>query len=160
MNRGVFLVTFALVCSGAVSGQSRESGLTCSQSAGAEKPDLVPVLPHPMNGKIVVKNLGKGLAAPSKMTLDCEKMSTPVSQCPDLPISAASTYFDPAFPKNATINVPQLAPGATFEHTLSFWETLHWPSGRYRFTAVADAAHVLSERNTKNNIAVSTLVVP
>jgi hypothetical protein len=124
------------------------------------RPDLVPVLPRPMDGHVVVKNIGIGPAGPSKLTLDCQKAGAPSKAgCPDLPPSAAATYFDPMFPKNATISVPALGPGASFEHSLSFWGEFKWPKGTYRFTAVADAGHALLESNKKNNTAYSTLIV-
>jgi hypothetical protein len=125
------------------------------------KPDLVPLLSHPMDGKIVVKNIGHGSAKPSKMTLDCEKVGTSnqMYSCPNLPISVMSDYFDATFPNNATIQVPALPPGATYTHTLSFWGQMKWPRGEYRFTAVVDAAHALSESNTKNNTAISLFTV-
>jgi CARDB len=160
MKKAILVAVLALIAGALASGQSTESRSAVPKAADPEKPDLVPVLAHPMNGKVVVKNIGRGFAAPSKLTLDCEEVSTPVNACPDLPVSAAATYFDPAFPKNATIEVPALSPGEIFVHTLSFWDTFHWATGRYRFTALVDAAHVLSESNTKNNVAVSTLVVP
>jgi len=160
MKSAILVVVVVLIPWGLVSSQSTESKSAVSKPSAQEKPDLVPVLSHPMNGKIIVKNIGRGFAAPSKLTLDCEVVSSTVSTaCPDLPVSVASTYFDTEFPKNATIEVPALSPGETFVHSLSFWETFHWPSGRYRFTALVDAAHALSESNTKNNIAISTLVV-
>jgi hypothetical protein len=125
-------------------------------------PDLVPTLPNPMNGRLQVKNIGPGPAGRSRLTLDCEKGDTPadVGDCPSLPPEFASTYFDPAFPMNATVKVPALAPGATFTHTLSFWSTFQWPSGKYRFTAVADAAHEVHESRRSNNTATSTLTIP
>jgi hypothetical protein len=114
-----------------------------------------------MDAQVRVKNVGKVLAGPSKLTIDCEKEGVPpqIGGCPILPISVASTYFDPSFPKKATVRVPALAPGATFTHTLSFWGVLQWTSGKYRFTAVADAAHAI-EGNIKNDVATSTLTVP
>jgi len=125
------------------------------------KPDLVPILPRPMSGTVVVKNIGTVPAGPSKLTLDCQKVGVSLQEgCPDLPPFAASTYFDPTFPKNATISIPALAPGASFKHTLSFWSALKWTKGKYQFTAMADAENSLVESNKKNNTAHSTLIVP
>ncbi len=126
-----------------------------------DKPDLVPLLHHPMNAQIRVKNMGTVSAAASKLTLDCEKLDAPskMHSCPNLPLTAMAAYFDPEFPNHATIRVPALASGATFIHTLTFWEVSRWPSGEYKFTAVVDAAHELDQENAKNNIATSILIV-
>jgi len=125
-------------------------------------PDLLPMLHHPMNARIIVKNIGIGSAGPSKLTLDCQKIEAvpQMHSCPNLPLTAWPTYFDSAFPNNATVNIPALAPGTTFTHVLPFWDVSKWPTGKYKFTAVADAAHSLLESNTKNNVATSTLIVP
>jgi len=125
-------------------------------------PELVPSLPNPMNGQITVKNVGAGSAGPSKLTLDCQRVGVKGHDggCPVLPPSFADTYFDPAFPMTATIRVPALAVGETFTHTLSFWGALQWPSGKYKFTAVADAAHTVTESDRKNSVAVSILTIP
>ncbi len=140
-----------------VAGQAKEPRATVTKSAIHGRPDLVPLLHHPMDGQLAVKNIGTGQAGPSKLTLDCERQESPAAMhsCPNLPVSFMETYFDPAFPENATVQVPALAPGATFKHTLTFWNTFKWPSGTYKFTVVADAGG----RRTKNSIAVSTLTV-
>jgi hypothetical protein len=165
MRAVISVAVLALLISGSVPvrGQSGESKSTTSQPAEKQKkPELVPILPTPMNGKITVKNIGTGPAGPSKLTLDCVKVGAPsqMNSCPDLPPSAMGAYFDAAFPENATIQVPALAPGATFTHTLAFWDFFRWTSGKYKFTAVADASHGVSENKTKNNVAISILTVP
>jgi hypothetical protein len=157
------LTSLLASCAALVQGQAPDSKPADPVRADTENlPDLVPILRKPMNGHLTVKNIGKGLAGPSKLTLDCQKEGLPpeIGACPNLPPEVAATYFDPAFPMNATIRVPALAPGATFTHTLSFWGTFQWPSGKYKFTAVVDAAHALHESTRENNIATSTLVVP
>src|SRR5258708_15589350 len=122
---------------------------------------LVAFLHHPMDGRVSVKNIGTGVAGPSKLTLDCQ-LDVRLSQggCPDLPPWAAPLYFDRAFPKNATVKVPSLGPGETFTHTLSFWNALKWTSGTYYFTVLADAEHTVVQRNRVHNKAVSTITVP
>lgn len=163
MRLSASIALLLLLTSGAtlVAAQSKKPRPLGSRLSDAGKPDLAPFLRSPMNGQITVKNVGSGDAAPSKLTLDCEKVAGPQpGGCPDLPPSAAGTYFDAAFPKNATINVPALKAGASFTHRLAFWNTFKWPSGKYKFTAVADAAHAIPESNTKNNVATSTLAVP
>src|SRR5215471_8411692 len=92
-------------------------------------PDLVPILPNPMNGTVFVKNIGKCPAAPSKLTLDCHKQGVPAGTrggCPEVPAAVMAPYLDPMFPDHATVPVPALAPGASFSHTFSFWAGLTW----------------------------------
>jgi CARDB len=148
---------------GAAPGQSNHPKSHASQPAErVGKPELVVILSVPMSDKIAVKNIGKGSAGPSKLTLDCVRVGAPtqMNSCPDLPPSAMVAYFDAAFPNNATIQVPALAAGATFTHILSFWNDFRWTNGKYKFTAVADASHTIHEVNSKNNVAISTLTVP
>jgi hypothetical protein len=158
-------VLFLLTAAPAANVLGQSQGQKSTAPANTERqgaPDLVAILPNPMNGQLAVKNIGKGPAGPSKLTLDCQKEGVPseTGGCPDLPASAATEYFDPAFPKNLTIKVPALAPGEKFKHTISFWSTFHWPSGKYKFTAVADADHTIPQSNRKNKVATSTLTVP
>ena len=58
------------------------------------------------------------------------------------------------------MSIPALAPGASYSHTLTFWGVLKWPSGKYDFTGVADAANTVAESNEANNTTTSTLTVP
>ncbi len=129
---------------------------------GQGKPDLIPLISNPMNGVVVVKNIGTGPAGPSKLTLDCHKVGHVGGGggCVDPPASLAAVYHDPAFPDKVTVAIPALAPGASYSHTLSFWSVLKWPSGKYNFTGVADAANTVAESNEANNTAISTLAVP
>ncbi len=127
------------------------------------KPDLIPVIPNPMNGVVMVKNIGTCAAGPSKLVLDCHKeglVSTGGGGCAEIPPTLMAAYSDPAFPDKVTVNTPALAPGASFSHTLSFWAALKWASGKYDFTAMADAANTVAESNEGNNTANSTLTVP
>ncbi|HMF89647.1 MAG TPA: CARDB domain-containing protein, partial [Candidatus Angelobacter sp.] len=80
--------------------------------------------------------------------------------CPEIPATASAPYHDPMFPDNVTINVPGLAPGASFSHTLAFWGAMKWTTGTYSFVGKADAANTVAESNEGNNVANSTLVVP
>jgi len=125
-------------------------------------PDLIAVLTNPMTGQVAVKNIGTGPAGPSKLVLDCHKQGHigGGGGCAELPATVASTYSDPAFPDKVTINVPNLAPGAAYTHTLSFWGSLKWTSGKYDFKALADAANTVAESNEANNTATSILIVP
>ena len=144
-----------------VAGQSANSNSAESRATGERKPDLVPILHTPMNGEIRVKNIGVGSAEPTKLILDCVRLDAPsqMYSCPNLLISSAADYFDPAFPNNATIKVPALAPGATYTHKLLFWDVSKWPKGKYKFTVTVDAEHALTESNTKNKIAHSVLSI-
>jgi len=126
-------------------------------------PDLIAVLPNPMNGVVMEKNIGKCPAGPNKLTVSCQKegLVGAGGGCAQLPPSAAGVpYTDPAFPDKLTINVPALAPGATFSTTLAFWSLLHWNPGTYDFVAMADAANVVVESNKANNTTTSTMTVP
>jgi hypothetical protein len=139
--------------------EAAPASMTFGQSVG--KPHLISLLHHPMDNQVIVKNVGKGLAYPTKLTLDCVKVGVePMHSCPSLPLGFMKVYFDPAFPENATVNVPALKAGESFSHTLMFWDVSHWPTGTYKFTAVADAGHSLEQTNTKNSVATSLLTVP
>lgn len=153
----VFFLIFGLA-----SAQSSKPKATVSGSAEKQgKAELLPLLTIPMTATIAIKNIGTGPASPSKLTLDCVKVGvlSQMNSCPDLPPSVMATYFDSAFPNNATIQVPALAPGATFTHTLSFWDAFRWTTGTYKFTAVADASHTIHEKSSPKNIATSTLTI-
>jgi CARDB len=125
-------------------------------------PDLVPILPNPMNGTVMVKNVGKCPAAASKLTLDCHKAGVVGGGggCPEVPATVSAPYHDPMFPDDVTVNVPALAPGASFSHTLTFWAALKWTTGTYTFVGKADAANTVAESNEGNNVVNSVLVVP
>jgi hypothetical protein len=126
-------------------------------------PDLVPILPNPMNGTVMVKNIGKCPAGPSKLTLTCAKAGIPAGTrggCPEVPATVSAPYMDPMFPDSVTVNVPALAAGASFSHTLSFWAGLTWTTGTYAFVGKADAANTVAESNEANNVVNSALVVP
>ena len=127
------------------------------------QPDLLPILPNPMNGTVMVKNIGKCPAGPSKLTLDCHKATAAgvaAGGCPEVPATVAAPYHDPMFPDSVTVSVPALAAGASFSHTLSFWAGLTWTTGTYAFVGKADAANTVAESNEGNNVANSVLVVP
>jgi hypothetical protein len=162
MKRAIVILILLLILGVLfVGGQTTKSNSTESQDVAEKEPDLVPVLHSPMNGEIRVKNIGNGPADPTKLTLDCVKVDAPfqMHSCPNLPISVAPTYFDPAFPNNATIKVPALAPGAVFTHKISFWDVSNWPKGKYKFTVTVDAAHELNESNSTNNVATGVLII-
>ena len=119
-----------------------------------KRSDLVPRLTHPMSGKIVVRNIGNAPAGKTKLTLSCDKLPGN-GHCP--PGNTIPSYEDPAFPNRVVVQVPALAPGASYTHTLSFWSQLQWPPGRYKFVATADASGAEAERNEANNVVSSLL---
>lgn len=125
------------------------------------KPDLVPELPNPMNGNVTVKNIGTGAAGASKFVLKCNKVgNVGGGGCADIPPALAAAYVDAAFPNSVVVNVPALAPGASFNHALGFWGALVWTKGKYQFNALADGGAVVAESNEANNATNSGLVVP
>lgn len=96
-------------------------------SSVAGKPELVPLLHHPMDGRIRVRNVGTAPSGPSELTLDCIKLGAPVemNSCPDLPPSMAATYFDPMFPQNATLQAQRwLRVRSTHTHSCSGMNSL------------------------------------
>jgi len=125
-------------------------------------PDLIAVMPNPMNGVVMEKNIGKCPAGPNKLTIACQKAGVVGAGggCGAAPPAAFAPYNDPAFPDKATVNVPALAPGATYSTTLGFWGLIHWNPGTYNFVAMADAANVVAESNEANNSTTSTMTVP
>jgi hypothetical protein len=126
-------------------------------------PDLIAILPNPMNGVVMEKNIGQCPAGPNKLTIMCSKQSLAAvgGGCAEPPPTAGpEPLHDPAFPNALTINVPALAPGATYSFTIPFWAALHWNPGTYVFVAKADAANVVAESNEGNNATNSTLTVP
>lgn len=125
-------------------------------------PDLVPVIPNPMNGAMAVKNSGSCPAGPSKLLAKCVKEGHTGGGggCADIPTRCAGMYSDPAFPDAFVLAVPALAPGATYNHTFACWAEMTWLPGRYNFTFRADAASAVPESNEGNNTATSTLTVP
>ena len=134
--------------------------------AARNEPDLVPVLNNPMNGTLIVRNDGRAAAPPTRLRLRCfyyfrEAGINPM--CPEIPPRFAPEYsWDPSSPyrEYMFLNIPTLAPGATYRIALPFWRFVRWLSGNYQFTAVADFDRVVLESNEGNNSGVSTMVVP
>jgi hypothetical protein len=138
--------------------------LKCKSGEGQGKADLVPSLPNPMNGTLIVKNIGTGAAGPSLLMANCQKVVAATagngSGCAEVPAEYKPVYADPALPGKFVVKVPALAAGASFSHTVPFWGAMIWSKGQYQFTATADAAHTVAETNEMNNTATSTLSVP
>jgi hypothetical protein len=66
----------------------------------------------------------------------------------------------PSRMKKGTVSVPALATGHVFNHKLSFWDGLVWPSGNYEFTVVADAGGSVAETNEGDNSGGTVYAVP
>lgn len=134
--------------------------------AARNEPDLVPVLNNPMDGTLIVRNDGLAAASPTRLRLRCFydfRGSGINPMCPEIPRRFAPEYsWDPSSPyrEYMFLNVPALAPGATYRIALPFWRFVRWLSGNYQFTAVADFDRVVLESNEGNNSGVSTMVVP
>lgn len=86
--------------------------------------------------------------------------------CIDVPIPPpyeSEYYWDSS--GYLAMNIPALAPGATWRLPLAFWRSLRWTSGSYEFVALADSDQIVRESNEVNNRSpahpnVSTMVVP
>lgn len=137
--------------------------LAFATSAFALAPDLVPDF-DVATGKVTVKNAGDGAALKSVVTIKCKRRKPPVvgggGGCPDLDPRLAANYINPAFPDTVAVNVPPLAPGASYSHIPSFFGSLVFPSGAYAFTIKADAGAAIAESNETNNIVIRTKFAP
>ena len=58
------------------------------------------------------------------------------------------------------MTVPSLAAGAVFNHKVTFWDALVWPSGNYEFTVIADASGAVAETNEGDNTGGTVMNVP
>jgi hypothetical protein len=155
-SNNVFSIKYALQC------KSQPGKPIVGIPPGKGKPDLISALTSPMSGRLLVRNIGTGPAGASKLVLECHKVGHTGAGggCADPAPEFAATYSDPAFPDKVTIHVPPLPPGAAWTHTLAFWGTLKWTSGKYTFKAIADAANTVAESNETNNAAAGALTVP
>jgi hypothetical protein len=126
-------------------------------SLTAKAPDLIVILANPMNGKVVVRNVGSAASGPSDVTVECMAVAKAKS-CAESRDMAP--YENAAYPNKAWMAVPGLAPGAQWVHVLTFWGGLVWPSGTFKFVGEADAGHVIAETNEGNNTTSTSLVVP
>ena len=131
--------------------------------AQAASPDLVPDF-NTASGTVTVKNDSSVAAGPSVVTIKCQRRRPPVvsggGRCPEIPRTFMPNYTNPAFPDSLAINVPGLAPGATFNHALPFFGGLVFPPGAYAFTTRADAGNAVAESNEGNNVIVRTKTSP
>ncbi|WP_420345202.1 CARDB domain-containing protein [Pelagibius sp.] len=116
----------------------------------AAQPDLVPIVTAPMSANVGVQNVGASPAPASQLIISCDKLGKAGGGgCPDAP--DLGIYENPAYPYHATIEVPELAPGESYNHVLSVWDDMVWPEGTYIFSVTADAGNAAVEANEANN---------
>lgn len=135
--------------------------------------DLVPVLHNPMDGTLLVRNVGNAAAPPSRLRLSCVREvrwpQDPLRRfCADvqIPSQYASEYFwyfeiglEHTY---LVMKIPALAPGEVWRLPRAFWSALRWTPGTYTFQAFADTdGGVVRESDEGNNASIkSTMVVP
>lgn len=121
-------------------------------------PNLVPIASRMTKGTVSVRNTGTVAAGPFKVTVECKNLAK--GECAEPPEPAVDEYEDPAFPNKLTVTAPGLAPGQVFNHKISFWDGLVWPTGNYEFTVVADAGGAVAETNEGDNSGGTVMGVP
>jgi hypothetical protein len=65
MKSAILIPVLALIPGASASGQRDRIAVRAHKLADQEKPDFGPIPARPMNGKVVVKNIGRGLANPA-----------------------------------------------------------------------------------------------
>ena len=125
----------------------------------ARSPDLVPIPSRIEHGVVSVRNVGTRTSVPSVVTVNCH-LPGQRGGCVDIPDRLIAPYEDPAFPNRLVVQVPAIQPGHVYNHNLSFWGSVVWPSGSYQFDYVADASATNAESNEGNNTGSHTWVVP
>lgn len=125
----------------------------------ARSPDLVPIPSRIEHGVVSVRNAGAAASVPSVVTVNCH-LPGQRGGCVDIPDRLIAPYEDPAFPNRLVVQVPAIQPGHVYNHNLSFWGSVVWPSGSYQFDYVADASATNAESNEGNNTGSHTWVVP
>jgi hypothetical protein len=128
--------------------------LLLAAGAAAAQPDLKPLAGELAAGVIGVVNQGGKPASATLMTLACDRAEGGL--CPRVAEMAA--FDDLRFPRAAAVPVPALAPGESFVFALPYWDSISWPTGRYRLTLTVDAGGMLAEGNELNNEVVVTTV--
>ncbi|MBX3429863.1 MAG: hypothetical protein KF779_09795 [Hyphomonadaceae bacterium] len=121
--------------------------------------DLQPIPSRIEHGVVSVRNTGSAASSPSVATVNCH-LPGQEGGCPELPAAAIAAYANPAYPDRLTVDIPAILPGHVYNHNLSFWDDLTWPSGSYVFEFVVDAGAANNESNEANNIGAHTWVVP
>jgi hypothetical protein len=125
----------------------------------ARSPDLIPIPSRIEHGVVSVRNVGAAASQPSVVTVNCH-LPGEEGGCVDIPAALIAPYENPAYPNRLVVNVPAIQPGHVYNHTLTFWDDVVWPSGSYQFDYVADAGNSNGESNEGNNTGSHTWVVP
>lgn len=157
---------FAFVCTSVLAVASAHAAppVTIPSSPGVppvimvKAPNLVPIASRMAKGTISVRNTGSAAAGPFKVTVECKNLGR--GGCAEPPRGATAAYDDPAFPNKLTVLVPGLATGHVFNHKITFWDGLAWPSGNYEFTVIADAGGAVAETNEGDNSGGTVMNVP
>ncbi len=134
-------------------------GPAASGRLTARAPDLVPIPSRIEHGVVSVRNVGSAASAPSVITVNCH-LPGEEGGCVDVPDRLIAPYEDGAFPNMLVVQVPAIQPGHVYNHTLTFWDDIVWPSGSYQFDFAADASNTNAETNEGNNTGSHTWVVP
>lgn len=125
----------------------------------ARSPDLIPIPSRIEHGVVSVRNVGAAASQPSVVTVNCH-LPGEEGGCVDIPAALIAAYENPAYPNRLVVNVPAIQPGHVYNHTLTFWDDVTWPSGTYQFDYVADAGASNGESNEGNNTGSHTWIVP
>jgi hypothetical protein len=163
MNSKTFLIALVAAVSLAFAA-SAQTPMRTPPSHGpggvvARSPDLVPIPSRIEHGVVSVRNVGTAASAASIVTVNCH-LPGRRGGCVDVPDRLIAPYEDGAYPNLLVVQVPALQPGHVYNHTLSFWDDVVWPTGSYQFDYVADASAANAESNEGNNTDSHTWVVP
>lgn len=149
----------ALAAAQAQTMTARPPGPVASGRLTARAPDLQPIPSRIEHGVVSVRNTGSAASVPSVVTVNCH-LPGEEGGCVDVPERLIAAYEDPAFPNMLVVEVPAIQPGHVYNHTLTFWDDIVWPSGSYQFDFAADASSTNGETNEGNNTGSHTWVVP
>lgn len=125
----------------------------------AHSPDLQPIPSRIEHGVVSVRNTGTAASVPSIVTVNCH-LPGRRGGCVDIPERLLVGYTDNNYPNRLVVQVPAIQPGHVYNHNLSFWNALNWPSGAYQFDFVADASATNGESNEGNNTGSHVWNVP
>jgi hypothetical protein len=115
--------------------------------------DLVPIASRMLKGAVSIRNAGSAASGPSIATVVCAKVGG--GGCAESP--AMKKYENAAYPNAIVVNVPALAVGHVYSHSLPFWNSLKWGPGTYEFTVTADAGKQVGETNEGNNVGTAQM---
>lgn len=160
------LLAASITCFGVAAAEAQTTTArpsTAAPAAGARltarAPDLRPIPSRIEHGVVSVRNSGSAASVPSVITVNCH-LPGEEGGCVDVPERLIAAYEDPAFPNMLVVQVPAIQAGHVYNHTLTFWDDIVWPSGSYQFDFAADASSTNAETNEGNNTGSHTWVVP